>query len=39
MADSYRKAGISLTFGGTQQGKLFLKGNKFCLESGGIKTV
>ena len=39
MADSYRKAdGISLTFGGTQQGKLFLKGNKFCLESGGIKT-
>jgi outer membrane lipoprotein-sorting protein len=39
MADSYRKAGgISLTFGGTQQGKLLLKGNKFCLESGGIKT-
>ena len=39
MADNYRKAGgISLTFGGTQQGKLLLKGNKFCLESGGIKT-
>lgn len=39
MADSYRKAGgISLTFGGTQQGNLLLKGNKFCLESGGIKT-
>ena len=29
MADSYRKAGgISLTFGGTQQGKLLLKGIK-----------
>ena len=39
MADSYRKAGgISLTFGGTQHGKLLLKGDKFCLESGGIKT-
>lgn len=39
MADNYRKAGgISLTFGGTQHGKLLLKGDKFCLESGGIKT-
>ena len=39
MAATYRQAGgISLTFGGTQRGKLLLKGNKFYLESGGIQT-
>lgn len=39
MAATYRQAGgISLTFGGTQRGKLLLKGNKFYLESGGIRT-
>lgn len=39
MAATYRQAGgISLTFGGTQRGKLLLKGDKFYLESGGIQT-
>ena len=39
MADTYRKAGgVSLSFGGTQRGKLLLKGDKFYLESGGIRT-
>lgn len=39
MAESYRKAGsVSLSFGGTQSGRLLLKGNKFYLEGGGIKT-
>lgn len=39
MAATYRQAGgISLTFGGTQRGKLLLKGDKFYLESGGIRT-
>lgn len=39
MADTYRKAGgVSLSFGGTQRGKLLLRGDKFYLESGGIRT-
>lgn len=39
MADTYRKAGgVSLSFGGTQRGKLLLKGDKFYLESGDIRT-